>query len=104
VNILLYIDVIEACLFYIPQNRKTCKIKFGCVLKILEKTRKYKSHGIVVSEVKSIIKEVFPIHKNMNKRVKVLKISIDSANKFLDENNLTIRPLEHIKKLADNEF
>ena len=93
---LLYLDVIEICLLNMPDGKTVGKIKPAIIVEQL----RLSTRGVrksTINKTRMILKDIFPIYKNMRQHTKCFKINQSIAYDFLIENGLLLRDVEHAR-------
>jgi len=96
-NNMFCLDVIEICLLNLPENESVSEIKPKTILTQLNRLNWDKRKHSEL-DVRKILKEVFPIHKNRDRNTKSFKISRSAVEEFLKSHSILLRPIEHARE------
>jgi hypothetical protein len=97
-NPILFADVVEISLLHLPNDKVTTTITTNDILMGLKVANPCAYDHIDPADVKQALQRVFKVHKNPRARTKAFKIRYNEAEKFLGDNGIITRPLEHARK------
>ena len=92
------LTVAESALRQVDHNRRVGNVSLSSIHDDLRRNYNFMLQPVGRRELRSALLTLFPIHKNMRRRNRKLKIRPEEAYEYFDSKRIRLRPFDHIQR------